>query len=594
MKKKLLSLVLAVVMMSSLVACGGGKDSGKVVTVDFMYGGDVALTEMYNLVIKEFNETVGKEKNVKVAGIPKSGSLNTVLAQQLPNNDGPDVIAFADDYFKKYTPYLDDMTGKIDQSVLDDFYDNTVSRYYYDIETTTSSSDDPLYGVPSYNDTTVLYYNKTALEKNGVICISVDAKDLAAFNDGSGKDLNGKTKADYGITVNVPAKGFYRSDSPYVPAADETDGLSWTMPGDEEQLIFNDRIAMNWDEIEDLGMLCTEEWNDSSATKYGYYTEWWFNYGWSVGGDCLEDLSGNGDWTFSLAGTNPNYIVAEGKTYTGAYTGTVYNAGDTLDVKDIINADKGDKISYETDQKTYFDYTVNGTKASMRDFSAEIANGTLTELPSIREAFSRFCYLAGIGGLNVCPYPDAFNGTTAVQYFMSGSLALLVEKVSNFKTIEKIMKDGWGVAPLPQYKVYTDPADPTCDTIAKEGKVAAHSMGYSLSVSAKTEVKDAAYIFVNWFATEGQKFLAEQGYMSSRKSDAELALEKLPYSNAQIVLDSIRNSSAGDWWYMPDSTWIPTWSVPLNNEVRYGKMELETFLYSYIKDSNARLAEYKQ
>ena len=107
-------------------------------------------------------------------------------------------------------------------------------------------------------------------------------------------------------------------------------------------------------------------------------------------------------------------------------------------------------------------------------------------------------------------------------------------------------------------------------------------------------MKDAAYIFVNWFATEGQKFLAEQGYMSSRESDAELALEKLPYSNAEIVLDSIKNSSAGDWWYMLDSTWIPTWSVPLNSEVRYGKMELDTFLYTYIKDTNARLAEYKQ
>lgn len=598
MFKKVLSLALAALLILSLAACGGneGGNTGSTVTVDFMYGGDSALTEMYGLIIQQFNETVGKEKGVRIKGIPKSSSINTVLSQQLPNDSGPDVVALADDYFKKYTPYLDDMTGRIDQAVLDDFYDTIISRYHYDTQTTTSHSDDPLYGVPCYNDATVLYYNKTVLEANGVTCISVDAEDLDAFNAGTGKDLNGKTKADYGIESTVPAKGFFRSESPFVPDEDETDGTSWMFPNSGEELVFNDRIAMNWDEIEDLAMICTKAKNPDSESKYGYYTEWWFNYGWSVGGDCLEDLSGEGKWCYSLPADNPNYIVGEGKTYTGLYTGTVYKAGDTLDVKDILDADKGADISYETDEKTYFNYTVNGSAAQYRDFSKEIADGTLSELPSIKTAFSRFCYLAGIGGLNVCPYPDAFNGTVSVQYFSTGDMALLVEKISNFSSISKIMKDEWGVAPLPQYKTYTDPSDPQCDTVEVEGKIASHSLGYALGVRANIDerIKDAAYVFVNWFATEGQKFLAEKGYMSSRKSDAQLALEKLPYSNAKIVLQSIQNSSAGDWWYMPDPNWITTWSNPLNSGVRYGKIDLETFLYTYIEDTNDRLGDYKK
>ncbi len=178
---------------------------------------------------------------------------------------------------------------------------------------------------------------------------------------------------------------------------------------------------MNWDEIEDLGMICTKDWNKNSKTQYGYYTEWWFNYGWSVGGNCLEDLSGNGEWTLALQSDTPNYIVNEGKTYTGIYTGTVYTAGQTLDLKDVIAANGGDDIGYKTDGKSYFHYTVNGAEAGARDFSAQISDGTLSRLPSTKEAFSRFAYLAGIGGLNVCPYPSAFNGTSSVTYFTSGT-----------------------------------------------------------------------------------------------------------------------------------------------------------------------------
>ncbi len=589
---KVLSYGLTVLIALSMTACGGS--SGGNITVSFMYGGDVAIVELYNSLIEEFNKTEGKKEKIKIKGIPKTSSIDSVLSQQLPGNNGPDVVSISDKEFKKFSSYFDDMTGKIDQKTLDDFYSNTISRYHYNTSTTTSNSDDPLYGVPGYNDTTVLYYNKTALEKAGVICISVEQKDLDAFNKGSFKDANGKSKSDYGITVNVPAKGFYRSMTPFVSKPDETNGSSWQLPADDEILIFNDKIALNWDEIEDIGLICTQDRNPDSATKYGYYTEWWFNYGWSVGGDCLEDMSGKGDWTYSLASDLPNYIVADGKTYTGIYSGTNYKSGETLSMIDVVDAKVGDTISYETDNSTYFYYTINGSKAEHRNFDAEISNGTLVELPSIKEAFSRFCYLAGNGGINVCPYPDAFTGSNSVYYFTSGSLAFLTEKISCASSIKKMMKDDWGVALLPIYKTYTEPTNPNCDTIAKQGKVAAHSLGYSVCVNSKTKVKDAAYKFINWIATEGQKFMAKSGEISSRKSDRDLFLENCKYDNAAIILDSAENAKAGDWWYMPDTNWITVWANTLNGKVRYGKMDFETFLYSCIAETNKRLQEYKK
>ncbi len=591
--KKILALILAMVMVLSLCACTGGSNGGGNKTVSFMYGGNVEMTAMFNTLITEFNNTVGKEQGITVKGVPKSGSLDSILAQQLPSNSGPDVVALSDEYFKKYTMYLEDLTAQIDAAALEDFFPNLASRYHYDIATTTSNADDPLYGVPAYNDTTVLYYNKTALEAVGVIVISVPEEDLAAFNDGAA-DRNGKTKADYGIDVTLPAKGFYRSQTPFVPVVGETDGSSWAAPGGGEIFVFNDQIPMNWDEIEDLGLLCTKERNSDSKTQYGYYTEWWFNYGWSVGGNCLEDLSGEGEWTFALQSHTPNYIVLDGKTYTGTYTGTLYKSGETLNLKDVLDAAAGDDIGYETDGSSYFHYTVNGNEAGARDFSAEIANGTLAELPSTQEAFSRFVYLAGVGGLNVCPYPSAFNGTSSVSYFTSGTLALLVEKISNYSSIEKVMGDEWGIAPLPEYKIYENPEDPDDDSVALRGKTSCHSIGYCVGVSQKSTVKDAAFAFVSWLATDGQKVLAEKGYVSSRLSDKESCAQNLTYKNAGVVMDCVESSQAGDWWYMPDRSWIDTWANPLNNKVRYGQMTLEEFIYSYIEESNNRLEEYKQ
>lgn len=592
--KKILALLLAVVsvfMMVSLSACGG---SGGKTTVTFMYGGSTEMNEMFKVLVDEFNATVGQKQNITIKAIPKPGSLDGILPQQLPSNSGPDVVVLSDEYFKKYTQYLVDLNGKIDAAVLEDFYPTLSSRYHYDRANTTSNSDDPLYGLPAYNDTTVLFYNKTAMEAVGVICISVPEDKLAAFNGGEA-DLNGKTKADYGIDIDVPAKGFYR-EYPFVPAEGETDGTSWAAPGSGEVMIFNDQIAMNWDEIEDLGMLTTKAYNSDSTTKYGYYTEWWFNYGWSVGGNCLEDLSGDGEWTFALQSDTPNYIVAEGKTYTGVYTGTVYQAGETLNLKDVINANAGDDIGYKTDSKTYFTYTVNGADAAARDFSAQVADGTLKELPSTKEAFSRFAYLAGIGGLNVCPYPSEFSGTSSVNYFTSGTLAMLVEQISNYSTIDKIVSSNWewGIAPLPEYKVYEDAEDPDNDTVVVEGKSATHSIGYCISVNQKSAVQDSAVVFLKWMAHDGQKLLADKGYISSRQSDKAVTTQNLKYKNASVVMDCIASAQAGDWWYMPDRSWISTWATPLNNKVRYGQMELEEFLYGYIEESNQRLAEYKQ
>lgn len=599
MKSKILTkIICAAVCCSTLFATGCGDGAGGKATLDFMYTGTQEILELFSGMIREYNNTQGDVDNVKVMGMPvNSGGIDGKLSNVLPSSNGPDVVIGSDEYFKKHTRNMMDLTGLFSDNVFAGLYKDQESRYHYDIQNTTSNADDALYGLPAVNDPTVLYYNKTALEAAGVVCISVDAKDIAAFNAGTLADYNGKKKADYGLTVDIPAKGYFRSNNPYYCDGSDFSGSLWRYPTGSV-LVFNDRISCSWDEIEDLGMLMTKTKNKSSTTDYGYYTEWWFNYCWSVGGDCLQDMTGNGDFTYSLPSTVPNYIVKEGKTYTGLYTGTNYAAGETIELADVIDANVGDTISYNSENDTDFYYTVNGTKATVRaDIEQKEAADVLKELPCTQEAFKRFCMLAGEGGLNICPYPSAFNGTTSVQYFSSGVLAMLVQYYSNYKLIQDSSDFDWGIAPLPVYKEYTD-TDPYTDEVAAMGKAATHSLGYYVAIRKGTPIKDQSVKFVEWLMTKGQKYAADNGYVSAQQADQTTAIDKLANkigkSSAMAVLESSAVSKPGDWWYMPDRAWIDNWANPLNQKVRYGTLTFDDYIYGYTEVSNRALKAYKE
>ena len=601
MKKRILTFLLCVVMMGTLsltTACTEEDIPAGTATLDFMYFGTQEILELYTAVIDEYNNTQGKEDKIYVMGMPfPVGSVDSKLTNVLPSSNGPDVVIGTDEYFKPHAKNMMDISDCFSSELLSSLYEKQEIRYHYDRENITANKTDPLYALPSVNDPTVLYYNKDAMKAAGVIIISVDEKDLDAFNAGTLADYNGKKKSDYGLTVNVPAKGFYRSKNNYVFDGEETSGAAWRTPTSDTVLVFNDRIATSWDEIEDLGMLLTKTKNKKSTTDYGYYTEWWFNYGWSVGGDCLQDMNGKGDFTYSLPSTMPNYIVTAGNTYTGLYTGEVYDAGETIELADVINAAPSDKISYKSEGDTTFYYTVNGARAQVRSDITEKKNaGVLNELPCTQEAFKRFCMLAGVGGLNICPYPSAFNGTNSYQYFSSGQLAMLVQYYSNYKIIKDSSQFDWGIAPLPIYKEYTD-NEPETDTVKRMGQAANHSLGYYVAIRKGTPIKDQSVKFVTWLMTKGQNFAAANGFVSAQRSDAAVSAEnlakKVGKASALAIVESSALSRAGDWWYMPDRWWIDNWANPLNQKVRYGTLSFETYIYGYTEVSNEALRRYR-
>lgn len=595
MKKKILAFLLAAVTALALVGCGDPQAAGKTTVKMWVYG-DTTTINAYNAMRDEFNETVGEEESVYVRIIPKPESnYETLLSNGVTSSSGPDVFAVSDRYFKKYADYYEPLDSYIGEGVTDDLYPSTVERYRYNKENNTTDENSVQYALPVDHNPTTLYYNETALEAAGVIVISVDEEDLDAFNAGTAPDNTGKYKRDYGLTVDVPAKGFYRSMYPFVKNPNISNGSNWQRPVAGEVLVFNNRIPMNWDELEDIGMLMTRSRSavSSVTTDYGFYTEWWFNYGWSVGGNCLADMTGNGDWTFTLGDDTANYIVADGQQYTGAYTGTVYQAGEALEFTDRLAIDAGAAVVAEDDGT----YTVNGQRVGIRqDVLDKCEDGVLVEFPSTKEAFTRFAMLAGVGGLNICPYPSAFaSSQSSANYFFSGKVAFLVERAVYLNQIDSSAAFEWNVAPLPVYKEYTSPSDPTCDEIARQGLQAGHSDGIALAVRVGSDVKEASYKVVEWFCTAGgQSVWAENGFVPNCISLGEgyATGGSALASNISVMVDSLEYEQPGDWWYMPDRAWIDVWSRPLNNEVRYGDMTLDVFFNTYIKQANELLKGY--
>lgn len=601
--KKILCLSLAVGLgMTGLTACGGGSSE----QVSFWIKGTETQLQLYEALKDEFNKTYGAENGVTVKTVQKpNGSYNNNVLVTIGSSSGPDVFLTEDALIKSWVEghYMSDIKQDYDAITdidVSDVNELIFKRLHYDKRTNSSNPDDPLYGVPLDIQPTALYYNRTLLENSGVIVISVDADDLDDWNQGLVPDRNDVYKNEISALngVTVPKKGFYRSKSPYYYAGERT--KAWVKPSSDEILVFNDRIAMNWDEVEDIGMYFTAEYNPKQGqpeksqfgTTYGYFTEWWFNYGWSVGGDCLNDLTGKGEFNFSLLDPNPNYMVV-GDSFTGR-TGKVYKTGETISFLDKMNIAEGE-ILVPDDYGDYLKADGSGKAGIWNGITTEIAKGdqsAVAQIPSTKEAFLRYLKLGsstksdidGEKGLGVSPNPSIVNSRGLTSYFVSGELAFAAQMSTyapEWINRAKAYKIKIDVCPLVVYKQYEDPSDPDCDTVKVQGKVAGHSNAYSAVVRDGTPKKEQATKFLKWCASaEADDVRAKLGFYTMRESKADTIKFATSGSmrNSSIFSIGLGYQTPGDWWYMKDSVWVERWCVDLNASLRNGTMTYAEWL----------------
>lgn len=600
--------MLSALMALPLAACGGDgvKSGGKTHVVFCTYGDDSELG-VYKAMVDEFNATYGDEHEIYVDHTPVAVTGYTSYITSMSTADESyDVFLVIEDNFKKWVNmgFVADMTSYFD-AVTDidtsDVFENTVDRLRLNVANNTSNKTDPLYGLPLDTKPSAIYYNETMFEKAGITIISVNEEDMDEWNAGNIPDLRGNYKKDFEklADITVPKKGYYRSRNPYV------NGYDWSLPASDEITVFNNRIPMNWDELEDLAMIFSVHNPNAGknfGTEYGMFTEWWFNYGWSVGGNCLQDLSGEGEWNFSLLDSTPNYIVVSKEGYTGAWTDKNYAEGETLEFNDKFDVPQGKVM--EPDEEG--GYTVDGQKVGIRaSVDAAVENGVLAKLPSVRDAFTRYLRLGAsessvienAGGLNISPNPITFNNRTRQNYWFSGKMAMLVDYSTYIEIFSREAEANdfeWDVAPLIVYKEYTNPMDPNCDTVKVKGKQAGECNSKAMVTREGSKVKEAAAQFISWMASkEGQTIRARKGHFPNQKELlADIQYNGYAPKNVTVFSEALEYQGAGDWWYLPDDAWIQVWANPLNSEVRNGTKSYDLWKKTAIPDTNKKLLEY--
>ena len=359
--KKALSLTLAGVLASlTLTGCGGTAKNQTIIT--FYAGVSAEDGAAYKTMVETYNNGQGKTDGVYVDYKPKATGYDSDLSTVFEGKKVPDVITLSDQYFKGYTKdgklyniqsLIDNDSLKTKNSKGEQNLDMSeipsvmVDRFRINWENKTAgNSTDDLYGIPNGSKPTFLYYNINALENAGVNIISISEDELDNYNSENS-------------TSYLP-----RGYAEYAESAKPADGLkvSENLSGQKVIKVFNNQIAMNWDELLVLSKYCTKSYTSDSITEYGFLSEWWFSYGWSVGGDCMMWDQETNKYVFSLGNTNPGYIAVKDTTVNGAS----YKAGDI-----ISNIDK-----------TFLSKNVSNI------------TGDLYKLPSQYDAFSEFCALS--------------------------------------------------------------------------------------------------------------------------------------------------------------------------------------------------------
>ena len=615
--KQFFCTLLAVLMIgASSIACNS-EMRGKTVLLLWM-ATNTDIAGAVRSAVAKYNDENPDNIYIKYQNKPLN-AYATLIENSLDGGVvGPDLILVSETNFRNwatrgYGGYFEDLTPYVEsdtESEVHKIMPAALNRYRYNNRKMTSKPTDPLYAIPYDVDATTILYNATAIEKQGIIIISVDEEDIEAFNNGA-PDRYGKTKEDYGITLPVRPRGFDRrladgTNMNYVPAT-YTNGVpnttreawndGWVKPEYgldnkvTEVMIFNNRISMSWDEIEDFGRIMTGLAGDSSkpnyyslddsyrpTTDWGYYTEWWFSYGWGVGGDCIQDTTGDGDFEFSLLDTTKKRAVYR-QVGESKDTLTDIQVADPVSGKYVFVEDKGtdDPASYDLGEGEYV--------------------GPV--LPTQRSAFERFFYLQkprAYDGLYLGPRQKSDIGSSDdLAFFTTGRMALFMTTKSRMLATRKMLANSfdWDIAPPIQYKVY----DENGDTVLTRTTAVSLNHTNAMAIWKDSPNKQAAYKFLKYYTT---------GKFQADVADAAIQCSAIPEQMHEYFVKVTENKGVApknisiyekcapnqyliDIYYFPDEAWLWEWANPLNQNYRENGDDLDAFWNSKVTGSNEPL-----
>lgn len=213
MKRKLKAvenIIFALILCFGAAGCSKSSGENANETVVNIWTGDSHSKKVMLDIIDEFNETSGKENNIKIVYTVQPNASNS-LEVAMNSSSGPEL--FASGNLQKYVENgwvraIEDMPGG--KEFLKNYSSDELKTYQVDGKT---------YKVPFYVNTFGIMYNKDLFKKNGIVDEKGEAKPpetLDEFRETAKKLTNAK-KMQYGLIL--PLKdGSYVNNSIVFPA----------------------------------------------------------------------------------------------------------------------------------------------------------------------------------------------------------------------------------------------------------------------------------------------------------------------------------------------------------------------------------------
>ncbi len=620
MKKRfnaVLAAGLALTMACSLTACGGGntgeqlgeKDIGDRTQINFLCGNNANSEDAWRELVQAYNDGVGYEKdnvfvnvtlgtNTSPNHFTKStdAAYNVVMVTDSISNTFVN-FAYKSDNRKAPNGYMLDLD---DYAAADaDFKNCTIPENVMDWWRLTRVADakkgagqkkhligpgQNLLAVPVASNPHFNWYNESLFKAQGINIVSVPEEELDAYNTANSATLMPHGYVEY---KTAPVSGMTSSKN---------------LAGQTVYKVFNNCIGMNWEEQRNILKYFTKSYNDGSktdtaaTTDFGFVSEYWFNYGWSVGGDVMG-FNGT-DYDFTLLDTHPNYIVTADNT---TINGNTYGAGEIVRYEDRVKAIDNastkpeniyaiesqynavkeyvslqvatDAVVDERDDVTYKGYGVadpDTGKASNWFNKGELAMTRGSELEEIKMGKAEF---------NICvpeTYREYEGGSV---YYTSNDKSFANEHLMVIG--EKYDLNGDGT--VGDDEVYTGEIKKVNDTpIIGNSTTASISQALAIPACSDPAKYQAAWNFISWVATEGQKYIAKSTAVPLAKDVAfgadyakneSISKGKNLYAVAKMSM----NAGRGDWGYFENGQWVTNWSNDFNDYVRKGKKTLSSF-----------------
>ena len=570
--KKVFVMAMSCVLVCGMTACGGGGDT---TTIEFRCETSINEKTAYINAIRTYNNGQGKTDGVYVNAaydVP-STSIGQQISSYSPQT--PNVVCMDDEnfkgkaslgYFLSLDSYLtDDVKTSMDWENIPELM---INRYSYNTEIDatigkkTAGKGTSVLGLPNGGAPLVLFYNEEMLATAGVNIISITENEI------SGTNYQPHGYAEY---KTAPADGLTASTN---------------NAGQTVYKVFNNKIPMNWEEFRYL----MKHLQKTLQCEYPYMTEWWFNYGWSIGGDCIGWDAAQGEYVFTLNDKKTNFLVVGNTTING------------------VNYKVGDVLSYED-------------KEYLHNHSTLIDNNVY-ELPSMYDAFLEFNRIGvpktkivdivdntakyGYGFAN----PTLTNREAPFKAGVSPFVAANYNQISEFQ--ESNVKNKFDIAPQQQYREYEQGSlvnenafeDIQVKVIGETyngetyngelkkvngtaivGRAATQSLNYCIAIAKNSDPNkyDAAFKFASWLAgPEAQKLLSDGNGIIPNQTN--VAYDGNFLNDSHRIIDNTwaavyanENADMGDWAYFDEGSWVTAWADLLNTSVRQGNITLTQF-----------------